>query len=134
MRLGSLELQRRDPDPFTAATLLRAYRASDEPARSLVCLAALGLCCSGPPDWPRYAPGLDYDAHGQKVQRYLEAHHASVVHAVALGLYAIERIAREPDGVTDEEVQEYLAFFGLGQTGDPDASSPSDTSETPSEG
>jgi len=134
MRLGSLEIRRRDPDTFTAATLLRAYRSSDEPARSLVCLAALALCCEGPKDWPRYQLGMDYDAHGLRVRGYLEANGAPTLRAVAIGMAAIERIAREPGGVTDAEVTEAMDFFGIAPTGSPAAASPSDTPETPSEG
>lgn len=133
MRLGPITLTRRELDDFTAATLLRAYRSSDEPARSAILLSMLAL--STEPDlgaWPAMRPGLDYAAHGQLVRGWLGAKGCSHKSALAAGLMAIEAVARQP-GVTDEEIEEYADFFGLTLDGDGGSDSPSDTAETPSE-
>lgn len=133
MLLGTLELTRREVDEFTGSTLLRAYRATAEPQRSLVLLAALALSVSGPPDWPTMRGGLDYVAYGDLVRSYLRARRVDVRRAVAAGLMAVEAVARQP-GITDEEVASYADFFGVTPAGETDSGSPSDTSETPSEG
>lgn len=133
MRLGTLELSRREVDDFTAATLLRAYRGSTEPDRSLVLLAALGICVHGPADWPTMRPGIDYAGHGGMVRAYLIARGAPLKGALAAGYMAVEAIARQP-GVTDAEVEEYADFFGVTLAGSPGAASHTATSGTPSEG
>ncbi len=134
MLLGPIKLERRaDLDTFTRATLLRAYRSSDEPRRSLVLYAAVGLCCSGPKDWPQYR-GQDYDDFGRLVKSYLGAHNVDPRHALSVGSYAVEAVAREPEVVTDEQVEEWAGFFGISLDSGSSATSPDSTVETPSEG
>lgn len=132
MKLGPIEISLVELDEFTKATLLRAYRASKEPARSSVLLSALALTTKPSKGaWPAMRADLDYAAHGQLVRGYLTA--ASVPHtrALGVGMMAIEAVAREP-GVTDEEIEEYADFFGVTLDGEEDSDSPTDTEGTPS--
>jgi hypothetical protein len=133
MNLGPIELQRRtDLDTFTRATLLRAYRASDEPRRSLVLYASVGLCCVGPKDWPAYR-GQDYDDYGKLVKAYLGAHNVDPRATLSLASMAVESIAREPEVVTDTQVEEWADFFGVNLDSGSSATSPESTKDQPSE-
>lgn len=137
MRLGDLDLTRRDPDALTRSTLLRAWRASGEPARTLVQLAALGLHVAGPADLPRMRPGLDYADYGATMRDWLGGHGCDLTHAAALGMMAVEaeaqRQVREPP-ISEAQAKEYADFFGVTPPGSPASASPTATSETPSAG
>ena len=132
MRLGNLDLKLRKPDEFVRASLLRAYRNSTEPDRSLVVLAALGLHVHGPPDWPTMRPGLDYAGYGDLLRDYLSARRIEHRRGLLLGIRAIEAITQEPETITDEEARAYADFFGVPRDGSQEPDSPTDTRDQPS--
>jgi hypothetical protein len=132
MRLGSLDLVHREIDDFSAASLLRAYRDAVEPSRSFILLAALGICagCDGLPVFN----GGSYEVYGQKIRRWLEAKSLPTRQALSIGLMAVSALS-QIRGVTDQEVEEAAAFFGVDLTGSAGSDSLTDTAaETSSAG
>jgi len=108
MLLGTLDLRRRQIGLLDEAALRRAYMAP-EPDRSLVALAALGLLCEGPPDWP--APKGSYIDQGRLLMAYLSIQGIKIGEAVLVGTLAIQGI---PDPTTTlERAREIAGFFGV---------------------
>jgi hypothetical protein len=133
MKLGSLDLVRREIDDFSAASLLRAYQEAEEPGKSFVRLAALGICtradhgseATAGSKMPAYRGG-SYEAYGQQVRRWLEAMSLPMGRALTIGLMAVSAIS-QARGVTDKEVEEAAAFFEIVLTGSAGSDSPTDT-------
>lgn len=130
MKLGTLDLILRKPDAFEAIALRRAA-AAGEPARSLVAVAALGLYCAGPKDWPTQRQGEDYTDYGRRLLGYLRLYGVQPGAAVFAGVQALNAAAADYE-IDPEKVNEYADFFGVSRPFSPAADSQPDTKAPPS--
>lgn len=126
-----MELTRVDPGVFTCASLYRAAQDAEQPARSYVLLAALGLCCRGPADWPSRRDGQTYSQYGEAILGYLTAQRAPLAEALLAGALAV-RACGESMVLQDQIVDEYADFFGVTVGSSTSPGCATDTEETPS--
>lgn len=127
MKLGNLELQRRPVDILHAVALRRATSLTGEPHTTLLTLAALGLSCSGPVDWPLYDERFqDFMGFGRVVREYLSIRGLDMREAVLLGSYALRSAIQAPD-IDTEKANRYADFFGLPPDFSPGSDLPDNT-------
>lgn len=124
--LGIPGLTRARVPALVSASLQMAYYGAEEPAASVVALAALGASCTGPDWWPAHDGIKPWTAYARDVQAALAVHGISVSSAVRAGRSAIIGLSAA-DTVTREELDGYADFFGAPRLSWPASASESGT-------